>query len=186
MAAFVSESREWALGVQGFLLEHCRASAGKRRPRPVAAPKARLAPQKRATHTRVQLRPPRHLQACCVARPSQRALKMSMPHLQPLGTFEPTEENRLEWHELHAQLQAMVESLLEQQLAQLGVSVDDFVARLQACPESREGNDLLETVLSMDDFGSFKAQMLRLRADLELLHLPDGTLNEFAPRARRA
>ena len=25
MAAFVSESREWALGVQGFLLQHCRA-----------------------------------------------------------------------------------------------------------------------------------------------------------------
>ena len=45
--------------------------------------------------------------------------------------------------------------------------------------------DLLETVLSMDDFGSFKAQMLRLKRDLELLHLPDGTLNEFAPQARR-
>ena len=112
--------------------------------------------------------------------------KLSVPRLLPPGTFEPTEENRLEWHELHAQLQAMVEGMLERQLAQLGVSVDDFVARLQACPESREGNDLLETVLSMDDFGSFKAQMLRLRADLELLHLPDGTLNEFSPRARRA
>ena len=112
--------------------------------------------------------------------------KVSVPRLLPPGTFEPTEENRLEWHELHAQLQAMVEGMLERQLAQLGVSVDDFVARLQACPESRDGNDLLETVLSMDDFGSFKAQMLRLRADLELLHLPDGTLNEFAPRARRA
>ena len=185
MAAFVSESREWALGVQGFLLQHCRASAGKRRPRPVAAPKARPAPLKRAyartSAAQAASAPPRVL-----CRPSQRALKMSMSHLQPLGTFEPTEENRLEWHELHAQLQAMVESLLEQQLTQLGVSVDDFVARLQACPESREGNDLLETVLSMDDFGSFKAQMLRLKRDLELLHLPDGTLNEFAPPARRA
>ena len=185
MAAFVSESREWALGVQGFLLQHCRASAGKRRPRPVAAPKARPAPLKRAyartSAAQAASAPPRVL-----CRPSQRALKMSMSHLQPLGTFEPTEENRLEWHDLHAQLQAMVESLLEQQLTQLGVSVDDFVARLQACPESREGNDLLETVLSMDDFGSFKAQMLRLKRDLELLHLPDGTLNEFAPQARRA
>ena len=112
--------------------------------------------------------------------------KVSVPRLLPPGTFEPTEENRLEWHELHAQLQAMVEGMLERQLAQLGVSVDDFVARLQAYPESRQGNDLLETVLSMDDFGSFKAQMLRLRADLELLHLPDGTLNEFAPTASRA
>lgn len=79
----------------------------------------------------------------------------------------------------------MVESLLEQQLAQLGVSVDDFVTQLQACPESREGNDLLETVLSMDDFGSFKAQMLWLKRDLELLHLPDDTLDAFAPPVRR-
>ena len=177
MAAFVSESREWALGVQGFLLEHCRASAGKRRPRPVVAPKARLAPHKR-THLGASRR--------MLCRPRLSApSKMSMPHLQPLGTFEPTEENRLEWHELHAQLQAMVESLLEQQLAQLGVSVDDFVARLQACPESREGNDLLETVLSMDDFSTFKAQMLRLKGDLELLNLPADTLDEFAAPASR-
>ena len=102
------------------------------------------------------------------------------------GAFVPSEENRLEWHELHTQLQAMVESLLERQLAQLGVSVDYFVARLQACPESREGNDLLETVLSMDDFGSFKAQMLRLKGDLELLNLPNDTLGAFAPPAARA
>ena len=73
----------------------------------------------------------------------------------------------------------MVESLLEQQLAQLGVSVDDFVARLQACPESREGNDLLETVLAMDDFCTFKAMMLRLKADLDGSGVGQDTLDRF-------
>ena len=33
--------------------------------------------------------------------------KLSVPRLLPPGTFEPTEENRLEWHELHAQLRRM-------------------------------------------------------------------------------
>ena len=80
-------------------------------------------------------------------------------------------------------LQAVMEQLLHEQLAQLGVSVDDFIARLQACPESKEGNDLLETVLSMDDFSTFKAQMLRLKGDLELLNLPADTLDEFAAPA---
>ena len=121
MAAFVAESREWALGVQGFLLQHCRS-------------------------------------------------------------FEDVEENRLEWTELHAQLRGMMEQLLEEQLAQLGVSVDDFVDRLASCPASRAGNDLLETVLAMDDFGSFKQHMLRLKRDLDLLNLPTDTLDAFAGR----
>ena len=121
MAAFVSGSREWALGVQGFLLQHCRS-------------------------------------------------------------FEDVEENRLEWTALHAQLRDMMEALLEEQLAQLGVSVDDFVGRLAACPASRAGNDLLETVLAMDDFASFKQHMLRLKRDLDLLNLPTDTLDAFAGR----
>ena len=89
MAAFVTESREWALSVQGFLLEHCRV-------------------------------------------------------------FEDTEENKLEWTELHRTLTSMMEELLEAELSKLGVAVEDFVARLQAS-DSKASADLLETVLAMDD-----------------------------------
>ena len=32
----------------------------------------------------------------------------------------------------------------------------------------------------MDDFGNFKAQMLRLKRDLDLLSLPSDTLDAFA------
>ena len=38
----------------------------------------------------------------------------------------------------------------------LGVSTEDFVARLESSPESSAGSDLLETVLAMDDFVQFK------------------------------
>ena len=119
MASFVSESREWALGVQGFLVDHCRR-------------------------------------------------------------FEDTEENKLEWYELHRQLVSLMESLLEAELAKLGVGVDDFVERLRSSPQSKSGNDLLESVLAMDNYEQFKAMMLRLKDDLDLVNLPQDTLDRFA------
>ena len=57
--------------------------------------------------------------------------------------------------------------LLEAELAKLGVPVGDFVARLEASPQSRAASDLIETVLAMDDFVSFKAMMIRLKEDVE-------------------
>ena len=119
MASFVSESREWALSVQGFLVEHCRG-------------------------------------------------------------FDDSDENKLEWYELHQELRAMMEALLEAELGKLGVGIDDFVSRLQASPDSRVGSDLLESVLAMDDFLEFKRMMLRLKADLELASLPVDALDGFA------
>ena len=118
MAAFVIESREWALCVQGFLLEHCRR-------------------------------------------------------------FESTDENRLEWWDLHSQLSRMMESLLEAELSKLGVGVDDFVERLRAA-DSRAASDLLETVLAMDDFEAFKRMMLQLKGDLDGSGLPQDALDHFA------
>lgn len=105
MASFVSESREWALGVQSFLVEHC------------------------------------------------------------VG-FDAREENKLEWYELHGTLTRRMESLLEAELAKLGVPVADFVARLEASPGSKAASELVETVLAMDDFVRFKAMMLQLKEEV--------------------
>ena len=121
MASFISESREWALMVQGFLVEHCRS-------------------------------------------------------------FDASEENRLEWYELHQQLVSMMESMLEAELSKLGVGVEEFVQRLQAsrtrsCQAARE---LVDAVLAMDDFNEFKRMMLQLKADLDLANLPQDTLDRFA------
>ena len=122
MASFVSESREWALAVQGFLIQHCRS-------------------------------------------------------------FEAIDENRLEWTELHLELQSLMEGLLEAELAKLGVSVDDFVTRLRAHQgTSKAAEELIETVIAMDDFHSFKQMMLRLKADLEGSSLPQDTLDQFCSR----
>ena len=122
MASFVSESREWALAVQGFLIQHCRS-------------------------------------------------------------FEAVDENRLEWTELHLELQSLMEGLLEAELAKLGVSVDDFVTRLRAHQgTSKAAEELIETVIAMDDFHSFKQMMLRLKADLEGSSLPQDTLDQFCSR----
>jgi hypothetical protein len=115
-ASFVCESREWALGVQGFLVEHCRS-------------------------------------------------------------FEETDENRLEWHELHRQLASRMEAMLEVELDKLGVTADDFVERMRAAGgEGRSAADeLLEAVLAMDDFRAFKAQMLRLKAEVGRMALDQHT-----------
>jgi len=129
LASFVSESREWALCVQGFMVEHCRE-------------------------------------------------------------FEATEENRLEWYELHRRLTTLMEAMLERELGKLGVAPEDFVDRMRAaCASGTVGGhgaaELLEAVLAMDDFGSFKAQMLRLKADLSLMNLGRDTLDTFATPAAR-
>ena len=118
MSAFVAESRAWALGVQGFLVDHCRQ-------------------------------------------------------------FEHTEENKLEWHDLHEKLRELMEGLLEAELAKLGVAPDDFVARLKAASEEdQRASDLISTVLAMDDFVEFKRMMLK--DDLDLVNLPQDTLDRFA------
>ena len=126
MAQFVSESREWALSVQGFLVDHCRSFV--------------------------------HVHA---------------------------EENRLEWTELHLQLRRMMETLLEQELAKLGVSIDDFVHRLHASPHSRAASDLVETVLAMDDFPTFARMMRHLKADLEGANVTQDALDQFASGSLR-
>jgi hypothetical protein len=112
LATFVSESREWALGVQGSLVEHCRS-------------------------------------------------------------FEDTDENKLEWHELHRQLRLRMEAMLEIELAQLGVTPDDFVDRMRAASGNggAAAAELLEAVLAMDDFRAFKSRMLRLKAEVGRMEL---------------
>eukprot|EP00962_Isochrysis_galbana_P032568 scaffold10715_cov114-Isochrysis_galbana.AAC.20 len=121
LASFVSESREWALGVQGFLVEHCRS-------------------------------------------------------------FEDTDENRLEWHDLHRRLGCRMEAMLEIELAKLGVTPDDFVERMRAAGGGGGGaaGELLEAVLAMDDFRAFKSQMLRLKAEVGRMSLDEHTLDTFA------
>ena len=59
--------------------------------------------------------------------------------MQHCHAFDDSEENRLEWHDLHVQFQQQLEAVLEGQLARLGVAVDDFVALLQqqVCARTR-------------------------------------------------
>ena len=130
MASFVAESRDWAVNVQGFMVEHCRC-------------------------------------------------------------FEATEENQLEWHELHQQLCTLIEGMLERELAKLGVAPEDFVERMRnECANKGltgggAAEELLDAVLAMDDFRFFKEQMLRLKADLELLNLDTDTLDIFTKPPQR-
>lgn len=52
--------------------------------------------------------------------------------------------------------------------------------RLQASPHSRAATELVEAVMAMDDFRSFKQMMVRLKADLEGADLPQDALDQFA------
>ena len=59
----------------------------------------------------------------------------------------------------------------------------ETVLALGASPGPNPHPRRLETVLAMDDFGSFKQHMLRLKRDLDLLDLPPDTLDAFAGKA---
>ena len=78
----------------------------------------------------------------------------SIPGSHPRGS---SAQERHEWFDLHQQYASLAENLLEDELARLGVSADDFVQRLKGCTEgmcrsSASANTFLEAVLAIDDY----------------------------------
>lgn len=75
--------------------------------------------------------------------------------------FEPAEENRLEYTQLHAEYAAVVERRLESMLAARvqGFDLRRFGALLGTRGDD-VGEDLRSLLLSFEDFAEFKAMML--------------------------
>ena len=80
--------------------------------------------------------------------------------------FDDSEEERLEWHTTHLAFRALMEALLEAELARLGVAAEEFAALLADHADSAAASSFLAGVLSMDDYPFFKREMLSLKRDL--------------------
>lgn len=73
--------------------------------------------------------------------------------------FENTEENRLDYTEVHTNFKRLVESRLEAYIQDLGISQSDFVMAQQQASK-RIHKSLLQQILAVEDFVLFKQMMV--------------------------
>ncbi|KAL7689418.1 putative cilia-and flagella-associated protein [Plasmopara halstedii] len=91
------------------------------------------------------------------------------------ASFDLDEENKFIYTELHAQFREVIENVLGSHLAELGLAATDFAA---LCKKKRDvgkdfisdslSADVINQILAMDDFLSFKRLMIKRNLELEL------------------
>ncbi|CAN0246783.1 unnamed protein product [Lampetra fluviatilis] len=91
--------------------------------------------------------------------------------------FDPGEENKLSYTDIHREYKELVEGLLESYLQDMGISEQQL---LDACSaqsvQSEHLHQVFEPVLAADDFELFKGLMVRKNIELELqalMHLQE-------------
>jgi len=87
---------------------------------------------------------------------------------QNCGIFEDQEENKLEYTMIHNAFKQLVDELLEAHLVELSVTTEQFT---RFCQHGLTGDnefhrELVEQLLSVDDFLIFKAMMIKRNAQL--------------------
>ncbi|KAJ1625087.1 ADP-ribosylation factor-like 2-binding protein, partial [Pavlovales sp. CCMP2436] len=81
--------------------------------------------------------------------------------------FDLDDENKLVYMEIYQAFKDMVDSLLEFHLSDMGVTQEQFFAALASNPRTILAKQLLEQLLVIDDFLSFKKMMVKRNAELE-------------------
>lgn len=85
------------------------------------------------------------------------------------ASFDTEEENKFIYTELHVQFRELVESVLCSNLAEIGLTASDFA---DVCERSRQSSDIsmevVNQILAMDDFLTFKKLMIKRNLELEL------------------
>ncbi|KAG6971721.1 hypothetical protein JG688_00004320 [Phytophthora aleatoria] len=91
------------------------------------------------------------------------------------ASFDTSEENKFIYTELHAQFREVVENVLGSHLAEMGLAATDFAAICEKQREAAGGSvsdgvsaDVVNQILAMDDFMSFKKLMVKRNLELEL------------------
>ncbi|KAF4038469.1 The ARF-like 2 binding protein BART [Phytophthora infestans] len=91
------------------------------------------------------------------------------------ASFDTSEENKFIYTELHAQFRQVVENVLGSHLAEMGLTATDFAAICERQREAAGGSvsdgvsaDVINQILAMDDFMSFKKLMVKRNLELEL------------------
>merc|ERR1719171_3130434 len=70
--------------------------------------------------------------------------------------------------DIYTAFRDMVDSLLDMHLEELGVTAEQFAAVCEAAASQQVGMEVLEQILAVDDFVSFKKMMVKRNMELEL------------------
>ncbi|TMW63875.1 hypothetical protein Poli38472_014785 [Pythium oligandrum] len=85
------------------------------------------------------------------------------------ASFDTGEENKFIYTDLHAQFREVVETVLCSNLAEIGLTASDFA---EICERARTASDIsmevVNQILAMDDFVTFKKLMVKRNLELEL------------------
>ncbi|KAJ0392301.1 hypothetical protein P43SY_006894 [Pythium insidiosum] len=85
------------------------------------------------------------------------------------ASFDTSEENKFIYTDLHAQFRDVVEGVLCDNLAEIGLTAADFA---EICERGRYSTDIsldvVNQILAMDDFLTFKKLMVKRNLELEL------------------
>jgi hypothetical protein len=88
--------------------------------------------------------------------------------------FDSEDENKLIYTDIHREFKDHVETLIQSNLGELGISSDMF---MEACERGRHGRDIntvvFERMIAMDDFMTFKKIMVKRNTELQLEALKD-------------
>jgi len=87
--------------------------------------------------------------------------------------FDSEDENKLAYIDIFNAFREMVENLLEMHLEEFGVTMDQFVTLCTEHSSSEVGKEILEQILAVDDFVSFKQMMVKRNMELELESLKE-------------
>ena len=82
--------------------------------------------------------------------------------------FDSEDENKLAYIDIFNAFREMVESLLGMHLTNMGCGPEDFAALCQQFGSTDAGKEVLEQILAVDDFVSFKSMMSKRNRELEL------------------
>ena len=77
--------------------------------------------------------------------------------------FDSDEENKLAYHDIFNAFREMVESLLQMFLSDMGKTMEAFVKLCTEFATTDVGKDVLEQILAVDDYSSFKQSMRELQ-----------------------
>jgi hypothetical protein len=80
--------------------------------------------------------------------------------------FDNEDENKLEYTPIHRQFKLLVEELISELLAELGVDQDIF---MQACAKAEKNplhKKIVDQIIAVDNFVAFKKLMCKRNAEL--------------------
>ena len=82
--------------------------------------------------------------------------------------FDSDEESKLAHMDIFNAFREMVEALLHDHLSSMGISEEEFAQMCARQAGTEVGREILEQILAVDDFVSFKTMMTKRNTDLEM------------------